>query len=102
MSEILEFAEVMRITPSRLRVVKSLLDRKSPATDAGSDEVLMSFTHRFPDGFEVDLKVCNGDTPWLDAVLFDPHGHEVQVLEPSDTILGEYPFDGHKLTVVLA
>jgi hypothetical protein len=73
--------------------------RKGHWKYAGRDDVIRTFTVRFPDRYEADIKVCNGDTPYVDAVLFDPNGCEAQsiklvycVLEVSDTLLGEYPF----------
>ena len=68
----------------------------------GGSDVLGEFTIKFPDGYEADIKVCDGDSRWVDSVLFDDLGHEVQVLEPSDSILGEYPFADHAVEVVLA
>lgn len=73
--------------------IQLMLDMDKQVSDARRDAVLHVFTVDFDDGIEADIKVCNGDTgPWIDAVLFE-FGHEVQVLEPSTILLGEYLFE---------
>jgi len=56
----------------------------------------------FDTQMEMDIKVCNGDTPFVDAVLFDD-GHEVDVMDVSDTLLGEYTieYDGVTYKVIV-
>ena len=50
-------------------------------------------TTKFRDSkIEADIKICNGDGPYLDAVLFD-EGHEVAVLDVGDMIQDEYIFE---------
>lgn len=68
--------------------------------DAGREEILKTFTAKFGDGFEADLKVCNGDPPFLDAVLFRD-GHEVAVIEPTDRLDGKHVFDEDHVVVVV-
>jgi hypothetical protein len=59
--------------------------------DYKRDGVIETITATFPNGFQMDVKVCNGDTPWIDAVLFNPNGIEIAVEQPSDgPIEGEY------------
>lgn len=62
------------------------------------DGVLMTFTVRFEDGCEADIKVCNGDTgPWIDPVLFDADGGEIEVLSCEEgPIQGQYDFSGYR------
>ena len=62
------------------------------STEHDRDGVIFTLTADFPGDIEADIKVCNGDTPYVDAVLFEG-GCEVQVLEVSDTLEGEYPFE---------
>ena len=63
--------------------------------DAGEFEVLHTETIKHGIGhYEVDIKVCNGDTPYIDAVLFED-GNEINVLEPSDQMDGDYYFQGN-------
>jgi hypothetical protein len=60
----------------------------------GEDRVatLATFTADFGNGIEADIKVCQGDPPFVDAVLFD-NGCEVCLREVSDRLEGEYLFD---------
>lgn len=61
--------------------------------EVGRDEVIAQFTAKFPDSsIEADIKICNGDGPYIDAVLFD-NGYEVMMLEPSWEISEEYIFE---------
>ena len=61
----------------------------------GHGEIIETFTAAFPGGsYEVDIKIVNGDDyagPYVDAVLFED-GNEICVLEPGDTLEGEYWF----------
>lgn len=60
--------------------------------DYSSKELSTVFTACFDDGMEADIKMV-WDGGFVDPVLFDPKGHEVQVLEPdADRIEGEYIF----------
>lgn len=67
---------------------------------------IKTYTAKFPNGFESDVKVCNGDTPYVDAVLFDEDGVELCTEEVSETLLGEYAFtfeaDSYEVTVKIA
>ena len=59
----------------------------------GEDSVgtIQTYTANFDDGLEVDIKVCKGDPPFVDAVLYY-EGEEVQLLDVTDELLGEYLF----------
>ena len=57
-------------------------------------------TTQFVNGVEVDVKVCNGDTPYVDVVWFR-NGHEVMVEEPSDDLFGESVFEHDGIEYVL-
>lgn len=60
--------------------------------DPSCEDVPLVLTANFGGGIEADIKLCNGDSPYVDAVLFKD-GHEVDVLEVSDSLEGEYPFE---------
>ena len=47
------------------------------------------YTVDFGEGEQADIKACNGNPPYVDAVLFRD-GCEICVAEPSDNLLGEY------------
>lgn len=58
------------------------------------DSVVETFTAKFSDGFEADIKVCAGiDNFYIDPVLFYENGYEACVLEPCAELLGEYVFE---------
>lgn len=69
------------------------------------DSTLFIETARFDDGYEMDVKVCSGQTNiWSEAVLFDPDGNEVCCTEPMyDNIDGEWSLesDDAEYTVVV-
>ena len=70
----------------------------------GEDGVgtLVTYTAIFEDNVEADIKVCKGDPPFVDAVLYDG-GSEVELIEVTDELLGEYIFfyNGKVYTVVV-
>ena len=73
-------------------------------TDTKRDAVLQKFSIPFGNGYEADIKVCNGGSgPWIDAVLFDGRGCEVAVTEPGGgPIEGEYVWQvGDTYTLIL-
>ena len=87
--------------PADIDPMEKLLRRHTAVPDAKECDVLHTLSFRFNKTMEADIKVCNGDTgPWVDAVLFN-NGCEVAVLEPSDSLAGEYPFEwnGRTFTV---
>ena len=52
-------------------------------------------TTSFEDGIEADIKlvICEGDTPYVEGVLFE-NGNQIVCTEPDfDSILGEYNFE---------
>ena len=68
--------------------------------DAGEMEVLVLLKTSFGDGIEADIKICNGDTPFVDPVIFQ-NGQEIQCLEVRDKLVGAYifEFDGEQYKV---
>ena len=52
-----------------------------------------TYTAKFPDGCYMDVKlvICEGeDTPYCEAVLFNPDGYEIAFTEPEYELLGEW------------
>lgn len=60
---------------------------------AGHNDTIATYTAKFSNGYEADIKVCNGDTPFIDPVLFNSNGYQLQVLDCEDTLEGEYCFE---------
>ena len=77
------------LTKDQAKYCEMMLNRLD--RDPESEDVPLTLTANFGNGIEADIKLCNGDSPYVDAVLFDD-GSEVHVLEVSDTIEGEYCF----------
>ena len=86
------------IDPSEADIMQAYLD------STGEDKVgtIQTYTATFEGDVEADIKVCLGDPPFVDAVLYDS-GSEVELIEVTDTLLGEYTFyyDSDIYTVVL-
>lgn len=58
------------------------------------DSTIATFTARFSNGFEADIKVCAGSSNcFIDPVLFNEQGCEVSVLDCEANLLGEYYFE---------
>jgi hypothetical protein len=67
---------------------------------AVKNDVMKTFTVSFPDGYEADIKLCNGEPPFVDAVLFN-QGQEVARLDSdSNRIEGEYTFDAQHQVII--
>jgi len=57
------------------------------------DTLMDVFSARFDNGYEADLRFCAGDTNFfIDPVLFDEDGLELNVLDCADDILGTFEF----------
>jgi hypothetical protein len=98
------YTKVLEIPKERVKELQKILNRKTAHPDFGRDAVITTFTISFnhlPNKkYEADIKVCNGDSPYVDPVFFeiiDGMGYEIHVGEVSDSLLGEYHFhDGKK------
>lgn len=79
--------KVIRISLEEIERLQAFLDSK------GKDVVdtVATFTAKFDDGIEIDIKVCDGNPPFVDAVLFQD-GSDVGCLDVTDTLVGEYIF----------
>jgi hypothetical protein len=77
----------IKVPAQELKEMQEFLDGKGD----NKEDTIVTYTAKFNDGIEADIKVCNGDTPFVDAVLFED-GHQIAVLEVEDTLEGEYNF----------
>lgn len=73
------------------------------ADNEANDEVVKTYTATFPNGYQADIKVVDGDPPFVDPVLFNEHGQEVCCIEVADDLCGTYQFsvDGDTYVVVV-
>jgi len=58
----------------------------------GDNELLWIGTAKFTEDIEADIKICNGDGPYVDPVLFH-NNNEVLSIEVTDRLDGEYVFE---------
>lgn len=83
----------VKIRPALWSYLQGVLDSNTSDPEYDKDGVIDRFTAVFGGGWEADIKVCNGDGPYIDPVLFKD-GHEVNVLEVREALLGDYVFRG--------
>ena len=76
--------------------MKRILELPKGLEDTRNGDTIQSFTGIFENGWFADIKVCNGSddsSPWVDCVLFDPNGNDVDFFVSEDYKLeGEYTF----------
>ena len=82
--------QTITMTPEQKDFCTRFLARAT--SDPECEDVPIKFTANFGDGIEADIKVCNGDPPYVDPVLFAA-GNEVSVLDCDDDVQGSFPFD---------
>jgi len=84
--------QTIQVPEDEIAEMNEILQRSEFIEDAGRDEVIKLYRTIFDDGYEVDIKVCNGNSPFVDAILFH-NGREICVLDPCfENIDGEYHF----------
>ena len=92
------YTETIYICPEELARMEEILSiEEGHLENYDSDEVIATYTAYFANGFLADIKVCNGDTPYVDNILFAPcetgFFNEVCVPEIAESLTGEYYFD---------
>lgn len=97
----MNYTKTIYVDDSVAKILQELLNKPGK----NRKDTLMTYTANFENNIEADIKVCDTDsetTPYIDAVLFD-NGSQVDVIEPSDELLGEYVFfyDDNCYTVLL-
>jgi len=88
--------KILHLKEEIITELNKVLSLDKGSADYADDSLISRFTVALGEGFEVDIKVVNGDEsagPYVDAVLFQ-HGQEIYCLEPSfETIEGEFNFE---------
>ena len=96
----MDYVETVRIEPIIAQFCNSLLLRSD--RDSETEETPYTFTAKFSDGLEADIKVVNANPPYIDAVLFDQDGNELMCLDVCDgPVEGEYWFDFNDNTYIV-
>jgi|LSQX01.1.fsa_nt_gb hypothetical protein len=94
MSDVKKYKVTITIPAEEARYIKDILEiEEGCCPDYDEDALIYVATAKFPDGFEADIKLCNGNTPWVDPVLFDKMGGQAGLLDPDDDFFGEFCFD---------
>lgn len=80
------------------------------ADECLGEDIAITNTAKFENGFEMDIKCCGvqyneddeSNTAWTEAVLFQ-NGNELCSTEPSDEYLGEWilEYDGNEYVVLV-
>lgn len=84
----LTYNYVLKVPSAALSVIDGYLNAGT-ADEFQSENCTISYTVRFPDGREMDIKCCGcqDDSSWTEAVLFDMHGNELACTEVCDTFV---------------
>lgn len=84
--------------------VAQIITRYLHSTDMMGEDDMLSVTVVFPNGIEMDIKLCGArdDYPWTEAVLFD-HGSEVCCTDVSNEFFGiwELSDDNNEYVAIL-
>ena len=99
------------LTKEKLDWINNLLTHEPKTEDDcfGEDETF-SVTAKFPDGYEMDVKLCGvqylegqSNLPWTEAVLFF-NGSQVAYTEPAERFEGIWTLnhDGNNYTVLVS
>ncbi len=88
--------KTIKVSREKAEQLQSLLDNKS------EDKIgtIETFTAIFDDNHEIDIKVCQGNPPFVDAVLFID-GCGAGCLDVTDTLIGDYTFGNLTAALVI-
>lgn len=95
---------------ANIEICKSVVDDVNAILNSGkiqptAEDIMFAFTASFANGYEADIKLVNGNPPYIDPVLFDSNGCELSVISAdAETINGEYHWfvgnDEYRLCVI--
>lgn len=88
------------VTKELKKRADEILGSDGPIEGFPSIHTFETSSAEFPNGIEVDVKVCNGDTPYVDVVWFQ-NGNEIGTDEPSDELIGESSLEWEGVEYVL-
>jgi len=88
-----EERQILYVAQAELDRLNKILRRMAPSPLYKDAEIVETMTEHFSDGFEIDVKICNGTPPYIDAILFK-NGQELNVMEACTAPLeGEYTLE---------
>ncbi len=94
MSDKKRYEATIIIPKEEAKYIKDILAiEEGYCSDYDEDALIYVATARFPNGYEADIKLCNGNTPWVDPVLFNEREGQAGLLDPDEEFFGEYCFE---------
>lgn len=91
------YCQVIEVPQRLLDLINEYLSAANASEYQGEDNTI-SFTARFPNGYEMDVKCCGCDdaASWAEAVLFNEQGCELCFSEPDEQFVGDWEitYDG--------
>ncbi len=86
-----EYRSTLYLSDAERRIIEGYLNAKSEDEYQGEDNTI-SYTVRFPDGKEMDVKCCGcqEESSWTEAVLFDEKGRELTYTDVSAEFVGTW------------
>ena len=73
----MRYEATVQVKPDVLKEMNRILDLDVGLEDTKDGNTIQTFYADFYNGYQADIKVCNGSrdsSPWIDAVLFDKDG----------------------------
>jgi len=90
----MKYTATIKVPKEKAVELQQFLDGNGEGTMNTVETFTAGFPHTESSGsVEIDIKVCDGDSPFVDPVMFQD-GSEVGCLECADELLGEYVFSG--------
>lgn len=96
------YEEGIVIRPETAAMIKRYLTEELPEEEALNETETISYTARFANGYEMDIKCCGvkylegeSNRAWLEAVLFDENGAQLCCEDPYDdeSIVGTWEIE---------
>ena len=88
------YEATIEIPQSTLKYLELVLAGGGNWEEDWYEDRVESFTARFANGYEADVKVvgCDEDCPYSEAVLFNPDGYQESYTDIEDTLAGDWEF----------
>lgn len=99
-----EFKATVYVTVEDEKFIDNVLSIKEGRYEGDrniDEDILFIRTVEFPNGYTVDVVLCNGNSPFVDVVLFNSNGERVAEDEISDVFLRESRFEVDNMEFVV-
>lgn len=89
----MEYVTTIKIDKETLDYYNLLLELDKAVEKTGRDELICKWTAEWEDGLQVDLKIVNSeDGPYIDPVVFNQQGAQIDFMEQQFELEGDYTF----------